>query len=98
MAFAAAHHLLLAHGEAVRALRSAGAQNVGITLNLASVRPADPDSDADVAAARRVDGLHNRIFLDPLFRRGYPSDVLEVADRHGGTDWLHYGDEERIGA
>ncbi len=98
MAFAAAHHLLLAHGEAVRALRSAGAQNVGITLNLASVRPADPDSDADVAAARRVDGLHNRIFLDPLFRRGYPSDVLEVADRHGSIDWLHYGDEERIGA
>jgi beta-glucosidase len=97
-AFAAVHHLLLGHGEAVRALRSAGAADVGITLNPASVRPADPDSDADVAAARMVDGLHNRIFLDPVFGRGYPTDVLEVIARHGGTDWLRDGDEQRIGA
>ena len=97
-AFAAVHHLLLGHGEVVRALRSAGAANVGITLNPASVRPADPDSTDDVAAARLVDGLHNPIFLDPIFGRGYPSDVLDVIGRHGGTDWLRDGDEARIGA
>ncbi len=97
-AFAAVHHLLLGHGEAVRALRAAGTDSVGITLNPACVRPADPSSDADVAAARLVDGLHNRIFLDPIFGRGYPSDVLEVIGRHGGTGWLLDGDEDRIGA
>ncbi|HEX6234272.1 MAG TPA: GH1 family beta-glucosidase [Jiangellaceae bacterium] len=98
LAFAAVHHLLLGHGEAVRALRSAGATNVGITLNPASVRPADAGSDADIAAARLVDGLHNRIFLDPIFGRGYPGDVLDVIDQHGGTEWLQDGDEARIGA
>lgn len=96
-AFAAVHHLLLGHGEAVHALRAAGAANVGITVNPASIRPADPYSDADVAAARLVDGLHNRIFLDPIFGRGYPDDVLDVIRRHGGTDWLRDGDEERMG-
>ena len=98
MAFAAVHHLLLGHGEAVRALRSARAANVGITVNPASVRPADPESDADIAAAQLVDGLHNRIFLDPIFGRGYPDDVLDVMGRHGGTDWLIEGDQQRIGA
>jgi beta-glucosidase len=98
MAFAAVHHLLLGHGAAVRALCSAGAANVGITVNPASVRPADPESDADIAAARLVDGLHNRIFLDPIFGRGYPDDVLDLMGRHGGTDWLREGDQQRIGA
>ena len=65
-AFRAVHHLLLGHGLAARALRAAGAQTVGITLNPADVAPADPDSAADAAAVRLVDGLQNRIFLDPL--------------------------------
>jgi beta-glucosidase len=30
-----------------------------------------------VAAARRYDGYRNRWFLDPLFGRGYPSDMFE---------------------
>jgi beta-glucosidase len=97
-AFAAAHHLLLAHGEAVRALRGLGQPQVGLSLNPAAVRPADPTDEQDVAAARLVDGLQNRIFLDPVFGRGYPEDVLGVMRRHGGLDWLHEGDEERIAA
>ena len=52
-AFAAVHHLLLGHGLAARALRAAGAQSVGITLNPASVFPADPENAAD---ARRPYG------------------------------------------
>ncbi len=45
--------------------------------------PTDPASDdpADVDAARRVDGLTNRLFLDPLLRGGYPDDVLEDVAR-----------------
>ncbi|HEY8475025.1 MAG TPA: GH1 family beta-glucosidase [Natronosporangium sp.] len=96
-AFAAAHHLLLGHGEAARVLRSAGAQ-VGLTLNPAAVRPANPDDPADQAAARLVDGLHNRLFLHPVFGRGYPADVLAVIRRFGEPDWLRDGDEERIAA
>jgi beta-glucosidase len=73
---AAAHHLLLAHGRAVRAMRAAGGPDhqLGITLNLYPVSPYS-DAPADLEAARRVDGLHNRLFLDPLFGAGYPTDV-----------------------
>jgi beta-glucosidase len=44
-------------------------------LNLCPVTPASP-SDADIDAARRIDGTLNRFYLDALFGRGYPGDVL----------------------
>ncbi len=74
----ASHHLLLAHGRSVPVLSAAskGAQ-VGITLNLHPVHPATR-SAADEEAARRSDGYHNRWFLDPVFGRGYPADMLDV--------------------
>jgi beta-glucosidase len=97
-AFAAAHHLLLGHGLAVQALRAAGAAQLGITLNPAAVRPADPTSAEDVAAAQLVDALHGRLFMDPVAGRGYPEDALAVARRFGGSAWLHDGDEATIGA
>jgi beta-glucosidase len=97
-AFAATHHLLLGHGETVRRLRAAGAPQLGISLNPAAVRAADPTDPADLAAARLVGGLRDRVFLDPLAGRGYPADVLAVADRHGGTGWLREGDERTIAA
>lgn len=75
-AAAATHHLLLSHGLGVRALRAAapGAQ-VGIGLNLQPVRPAS-DHGEDAAAAARVDGNLNRLFLDPVLRGEYPEDML----------------------
>ncbi|MGQ9592966.1 MAG: GH1 family beta-glucosidase [Anaerolineae bacterium] len=75
----ATHHLLLAHGLAVPVLRENGdaATQVGITLNLSPVHPAS-DRPADEEAARRYDGFLNRWFLDPLFRRRYPEDMLEM--------------------
>jgi beta-glucosidase len=76
-AFTAVHHLLLAHGLATQALRASGVATVALTLNPASVSPADPDSADDVRAARLVDGLHNRIFFDPVLRGRYPDDMLE---------------------
>jgi len=72
----AAHHLLLGHGRAVTAIREARpAANVGVTLNLYSVRPAT-QSTGDLDAARRIDGLQNRLFLDPILLGDYPADVL----------------------
>lgn len=71
------HHLLLSHGVAVPMIRAnvPGAQ-VGITLSLHPIEAAS-GSAADAAAALRHDGLRNRWFLDPLYGRGYPADVLE---------------------
>jgi beta-glucosidase len=77
LAAAAHHHLLLGHGEAVAAIRSAvPAAEVGLSLNLGVTRPASDHPD-DVAAAWRADGNHNRMFLDPLLNGSYPADMLE---------------------
>jgi beta-glucosidase len=95
-AFAAVHHLLLAHGLATQALRAAGARTLGITLNPAAVFPADAASAGDVAAARLVDGLHNRIFLDPILRGEYPADVLQHLERFTPPTFLSGGDEKVI--
>ena len=74
-AMAAAHHLLLAHGLAMQTMRSASPDlRYGITLNLYPVDAATP-SASDQDAARRVDGIQNRWFLDPLFTGSYPADV-----------------------
>ncbi len=77
-ALATAHHLLLSHGRAVEILRrNSPAAQVGITLNLDNPYAAS-ESAEDIAATRWVDGLHNRWFLDPLFRGSYPEDMLEA--------------------
>ncbi|WP_182902575.1 GH1 family beta-glucosidase [Microbispora sp. H10830] len=73
-AFTAAHHLMLAHGLAVQALRAGGAESVSLTLNLTPVL-GDPEP------ARLIDGLANRLFLDPVLRGEYPSDVLAHLER-----------------
>ena len=76
-AVAAAHHLLLAHGLAVQAIRARNPhETVGITLNFAPTVPLDPADAADLDAARRIDGLQNRLFLEPVLRGRYPADVL----------------------
>ncbi|RYB93908.1 beta-glucosidase [Nocardioides oleivorans] len=99
----AGHHLLLAHGLAVQELRSRGADRLGISLNLTVPDPSDPDDPVDVDAARRIDSLHNRFFLDPIFRGAYPADLLE--DTAGltfdGRPWVevvHDGDLAAISA
>nr|WP_246328285.1 GH1 family beta-glucosidase [Curtobacterium pusillum] len=81
----AAHHLLLGHGLGLEAIRATQPEaRVGTTLNLYSVRPAS-DSEADRDAARRIDGLSNRFFLDPVLRGTYPEDVL---DDLGQASWF----------
>ena len=75
-AVAASHHLLLGHGLAVDRLREAVADvQVGVTLNLYPVTPID-DSGRHDEAVRRIDGLMNRWFLDPVLKGSYPKDVL----------------------
>jgi beta-glucosidase len=76
--FAAAHHLHLAHGRAVQAIRaeSSGAK-VGIAEQIFPCYPAT-ESELDVAAARRLDGVFNRWFLDALIHGRYPEDALSL--------------------
>jgi beta-glucosidase len=72
----AAHTLHLAHGEAVRAIRSTAKRQakIGIALNLAPVYPAR-DREVDRRAAEKYDLVSNRMFLDPILRGSYPPDL-----------------------
>ena len=80
VALRVAHHLLLAHRAGAEALRAAAPDaRVGIALDLRPTVPAT-QSREDEAAARRLDGARSRWFLDPLFGRGYPEDVVALYD------------------
>jgi beta-glucosidase len=71
------HHVLLSHGKAVPVIRAnVPHASVGISLSLHPLRPAS-DSERDIAAMQRHDGLRYRWFLDPLYGRGYPASTLE---------------------
>jgi beta-glucosidase len=96
-ALRAAHHVLLSHGAAVRAFRESGADGrIGITLDLTVAEPAS-SSPEDAAAAQRLDGHHNRWFLDPVFRGSYPADMVELYEaRVGPLDAIWDGDLELV--
>ncbi|QNE78937.1 beta-glucosidase [Streptomyces finlayi] len=96
-ALRAAHHLNLGHGLAARAMRavlSSDAQ-MSVTLNIHQMRSLT-DSAEDVDAARRIDGVANRVFTGPMLHGAYPADVL--ADTAHLTDWsfVRDGDTETI--
>ncbi|QTX04472.1 GH1 family beta-glucosidase [Agromyces archimandritae] len=94
-ALAAVHHLNLAHGLGLAALREVVTNDPGfsITLNLHVSRPEGPSGPE---AVRRIDGLANRVFLEPILDGRYPADVLE--DTAAVTDWsfVEDGDLEII--
>jgi beta-glucosidase len=96
-AVAAAHHSLLAHGVAVRRFReSAPTGRIGITLDLTVAEPAS-SSREDHEAAERLDGHHNRWFLDAIFRGTYPEDMLAwYESRTRPLDAIHPGDLDTI--
>jgi beta-glucosidase len=75
----ASHHVLLGHGLATEAIRANASRPgaVGIVCNLSPIEPAS-DRPEDVAAAVRADGHTNRWWLDPVFGRGYPADMVEA--------------------
>ncbi|MVU78090.1 beta-glucosidase [Nocardia sp. ET3-3] len=92
-ALAAAHHLLLGHGLAVRTMRESArpTHRFGIVLNQSPVVPATP-ADADRAAARRQDTVLRTQFTDPLFAQRYPAELERIF--HGVSDFSfrHDGD------
>lgn len=72
-----AHHLNLAHGVAVQALRAGGAKEVGAATNHAPVWPSS-QAPEDVAAAGLFDALWNRMYADPMLLGHYPEGFAEA--------------------
>jgi len=100
-ALLAAHHLLLAHGLAISVLRSEVPDaSTGITLNEGPFYPSTRSWN-DLEAARHADGELNRWFLDPVYGRLYPADMLSDYVKTGvltstDPDFIHDGDMEKI--
>jgi beta-glucosidase len=91
-AYAAAHHLLLAHGLASRRLRdNAG---VGIVLNPAPVRAESPAAED---AAQAVDAIQNRLWFDALSLGEYPADLMRIAPVLADEQIVQAGDLDLVG-
>ena len=92
--FPASHHVNLAHGDAVAAIRAAapGVQ-VGPALQLPPHHPMT-DSEEDRAAAWIMDGFMNRWYVEPLLLGKYPEDVLAALEPVGVP--IRDGDMRRI--
>lgn len=81
----AAHHLMRAHGAAVRRYRSVGCHEIGLVVNIEPKYPASSMPE-DVAAAGRADAYMNRQYLDPVFLGRCPAELREVFG-DAWSDW-----------
>ncbi|MGB3258314.1 MAG: family 1 glycosylhydrolase [Ornithinimicrobium sp.] len=95
-ALKAAHHVMLGHGLVVRELRQRDESlKLGLTLNFTDIAPAT-QSPGDLDAARRLDGLSNRYFIEPIINGAYPADVMMDVAELWPRDLVHDGDLEVI--
>ncbi|HKA85405.1 MAG TPA: family 1 glycosylhydrolase, partial [Acidimicrobiales bacterium] len=107
-AVAAAHHLLLGHGLAMDVLRAGVSANghdpsqgpeIGITLNpypVVAINAPAQATGTDRDAVRRIDGIANRLWYDPVLRGAYPDDVLEDLAAVSDLDHIRDGDLAQI--
>jgi beta-glucosidase len=77
-----AYRLMVASGKAIEVLRSNKANNPGIVLNLTTII-ADDEEIAD--AARHIDNLQNKFWLDLLAGRGISGEIKDSTAKY--TDW-----------
>ncbi|MBA2463626.1 MAG: beta-glucosidase [Nocardioidaceae bacterium] len=89
----AAHHLMLGHGLAAARMHEAGADTVGIVLNLAPVWPDGPEA-ADPADG--VDAIRNRVWLGPLVDGEYDDRLLRIAPVLTDSELVRDGDLDLV--
>ncbi|MCP3971421.1 MAG: beta-glucosidase [Rhodobacteraceae bacterium] len=82
----AMHHVGLAHGRAIQAMRALGMDNLGCITNHEFAAPFD-DSPQAAAATRLYDGIYNRWFLGGIRNGEYPADVLQGLAPHMPAGW-----------
>lgn len=71
-AYPVAHHLLLAHGLAVEAIRGHSSAPVGLVNNYTLVRSASPEH------AALADMVMNHLFTQPVLQGSYPAGLAEL--------------------
>lgn len=79
--FKAVHHAALAQADGGRIIRSEVSKAyIGTTFSCSEIIPFS-DKPEDVAAARRVDILFNRLFIEPLLGKGYPKEDFALIEK-----------------
>lgn len=95
-AVAAAHHLNLAHGLALKEFRKFDlGLRVGISNIVTDIVPSSPSQEDELAVAR-LDAYNNRIFLDPVLLGDYSPIVRSVFEEFGFAELIIDGDLELI--
>ncbi|WP_187264623.1 GH1 family beta-glucosidase [Pontibacter beigongshangensis] len=90
----AVHHAALCQAIGGRTIRSLQPETtIGTTFSCSYIEPFRPH-EKDVRAARRVDALLNRLFLEPALGLGYPLDDLKFMRRI--EKYMQPGDEEML--
>ncbi|SMC66537.1 GH1 family beta-glucosidase [Pedobacter nyackensis] len=89
--FSAVHHTAIAQADGGRILRTEVKNaHIGTSFSCSEIIPYT-QNESDLLAAKRVDCLMNRLFIEPLLGMGYPTanwDVLEkFAIQH--STWRH---------
>jgi len=90
----AVHHVVLCQAEGGRTLRrNVAGGNIGTTFSVSSVHPRT-QQEKHVKAARRMDALFNRLFIEPALGLGYPVDgfsYLKTIEKY-----IQPGDDEKM--
>lgn len=90
----AVHHVVLSQAEAGRiAKKNVINGNIGTTYSVTSVHAKSP-AKKHVEAAKRMDAVFNRLFIEPALGMGYPVDgwkYLETMEKN-----FQAGDEEKM--
>ena len=81
-----AYRLMVASGKAIEVLRSNGANNPGIVLNLTTIIADDEQIEP---AARHIDNLQNRFWLDLLAGRGISDEILDSTRQFTNWDFVN---------
>lgn len=89
----AAHHLMLGHHRAVAVMRDTTPRDddrIGVVLNLIPAWP-QADTEEDRAAAKAVDLVQNRLFLEAALAGRYPDEVLALHEHYGVSHLIDLG-------
>lgn len=90
----AAHHATLCMAEGGRIVRrNVKGAEVGVALSCSYVKPSNK-LFFNRRAARRVEGLLNRFFIEPLLGLGYPTHIMPALNII--KSYFRPGDEERL--
>lgn len=89
MSLEVAYRLMVTSGKSINVLRSHGARKPGVVLNLTTVI-ADDDQIKD--AAKHIDNLQNKFWLDILAGRGIDPEIIESTKQV--TDWSFVDEQD----